>query len=132
MIIIQNLIPKYVDTPGVWGVVLLVIFVVEVCISVDQLYDNVSCTSPSMKLHFNLCSQLLEPWTAGMHHIVVILNNYILFQQLSLRIKISHVFIQNNLLQIILSYPKSKTAKNTFRCILQVSLLLFSINTQLK
>jgi hypothetical protein len=50
-----------------------VVFVVvmEVCISLDQLHDKILCISPLMTLHFTLCSQLLERWTAGMHPIVV-------------------------------------------------------------
>jgi hypothetical protein len=110
----------------------VVVLVVEVSISVYQLHDKTLYSSPPKTLHFNLCSHLLERWTARMHLIVEFLNNDVLFQSRSLRITYFHISLRNNLRKIILSFPKSKIAGITFCCIVKVSLLLFCINTQLK
>jgi len=74
----------------------------------------------------------LERWTAGMRHIIVFLNNDILFQQPSLQNIFLHIFLRNNLLNIIPSYPKPKIAKISFCFIVLVSLLLFNLHTKLK
>jgi hypothetical protein len=91
------MIRKYIATPdgGGIGVVVFVEFFVSLCL----LHDKNLCTSPPMTLHFHLCSYLLERWTVGMRHIVVFLNNDILFRQHSLRITFFHVFYCYNLVK---------------------------------
>ena len=73
-------------------VVVVVLVVVEVCITVDQLHDRFLCSSLPKTLNLRLCSDLLERWTAGMHHIVVLLNTDILFHHLSLLITFFRAF----------------------------------------
>jgi len=93
---------------------------------VDQLRDKILCTSPTMTLLLSFCSHLLERWTSGMHHIVVLVNTEIIFYHLSLRIAFSTFILRNNPRQIIPSYPNSKTAKITVCCIAQVTWIDFS------
>jgi hypothetical protein len=90
-----EVIPNYIANPcgGGGGMMLLLLMVlVDVCITVDQLHDKILCTSHPMILQLCLSSRLLERWTAGMHHIFVLLNNDILFHNLSLRITFFHDF----------------------------------------
>ena len=113
-------------------VVILVVLVVELWISVDQLHENNLCTLIPKTLYFNLFSHLLEGWTAGMHHIIVFLNNGILFHQSYLQNIFLHIFLRNNLIKIIPSYPKPNIAKISVCFIVHVSLLLFNLHTKLK
>ena len=96
----------------------------------DQLRDNNLCTLIPKTSYFNLFSHLLERWTAGMHRIIVFLNNDILFQQPSLQNIFLHIFLRNNLLKTIPSYPKPKIAKIAICFFVQISLLLFNLYTK--
>jgi len=107
----------------------MVVVVVEVCITMDQLHDKILCTSLQMTLQLNFCSLFLERWTAAMHHYVLLLNADILFPHLSLLITYSLLFLRNNLSQVIPSCLKSKKAKTTTSCIVQVSWIDFSTHT---
>ena len=62
--------------------------VMEVCITVDQLHDQILCASTPVTLQLSL----FDRWTAEMHHIVVLLNNDFLLQHVSLRITFFHVY----------------------------------------
>jgi len=83
------------------SVVVTVLFVVvvmdvEVCITLDQMHDRILCSSLQIILQLSLCSHLLERWTAGMHHIVVLLITDILFHHLSLLISFFRAFSTTN------------------------------------
>jgi len=127
--IIRNYIPNPEGRGDYKMMLLELVVVVEVCITMDQLHDKMLCTSLQMTLKLRFCSNLLEPWTAAMHHFVVLLNADILFHCLSLLFIFSLLFLRNNLRQVIPSCPKTKTANFTKYFIVQVSWIDFSTQT---
>jgi hypothetical protein len=72
---------------GGWGCGVVVVM--------EVLLLWINCMTKSRAPHhqwqYSLCSHLLERWIAGMYYIVVLLNNDILLQHVSLRITFFHV-----------------------------------------
>jgi hypothetical protein len=50
------IIRKCISTPEGWGGVMVLVVVVDVCITVDQLHDKMFCPSPPMTLELERAS----------------------------------------------------------------------------
>jgi len=67
-------------------VVVVVVVVVDVCVSVGRMQDKSLSTYPAKTLHLRWYCLLLDGWTFGMQHTVLMLNNDTLYEHVSLHI----------------------------------------------
>jgi hypothetical protein len=68
------------------------VVVVDVCVTVGQMQDKHLSTCPAKTLHLRWYCLLLEGWTFGTHHTVLVINSDTLYEYVSLQITFLRVY----------------------------------------